>query len=356
MPDSFHFLYPQWLLGLLLLPALLWLLTQGARGANPWRKVVDPALLPALLVGDEQSTGSRWRWGLLTTGWLIAIVALAGPVWEKKPLPVYRNQDALVVVLDLSRSMNTPDLRPSRLTRARFKLRDLLKTREEGQTALVVFAGDAFAVTPLTTDTETIVSQLGPLRPEIMPVQGSRVDLGLEEAEKLLQQAGARRGRVLLMTDGYSDPAALDVAKRLRASGHALAVLGVGTPQGAPLPNGRGGFVRDANDKVVVPKLDEPALTRLAEAGGGRYLRIRADDSDLRALLPPREAGLGDARAKTDQRADQWREYAPWLLLPLAVLAALGFRRGWLLGVALLSFNLSMPRPAMAEPAVACSD
>lgn len=351
MPDlhALHFLHPAWLLALPLLALLWWFVRQGAEQANPWRRVVDPDLLPVLLANGEASGNARARQWLLATGWLIAVIALAGPVWEKKPLPVFRAPDALVVVLDLSRSMNTPDLRPSRLVRARFKVRDLLRRRKEGQTGLVVFAGDAFAVTPLTTDTATIVAQLSPLAPELMPVQGSRVDLGLEEAEKLLQQAGAGKGRVLLVTDGFSDAAAIDVAGRLRDRGYRLSVLGVGTPQGAPLPDGRGGFVRDARGAMVTPGLDEAALRRLAGAGGGSYLRIRADDSDLGQLLPERDAALDAKAIATGQKADRWREYAPWLLLPLALIGSLTFRRGWLLGMVLLSFTITPPRSAWAD-------
>lgn len=355
MPElqAFHFLYPAWLLALPVLAVLWWLRRSGGGQGNPWRRVVDPELLQALVQDGMQSGSRRLRHGLLAAGWVIAVIALAGPVWQKRPLPVFQLPDALVVVLDLSRSMNTPDLSPSRLVRARFKVLDLLHRRREGQTGLVVFAGDAFAVTPLTTDTATITAQLAPLNPDLMPVQGGRVERGLDQAQQLLGQAGAGSGRVLLITDGCSDRSALDAAKRLAARGYRLSVLGVGTLQGAPLPDGQGGFVHDRQGRIVTPGLDEAALKRLAAAGNGLYSRIRTDDSDLRLLLPRPAAGPDRKAIVTDQRADRWLEYAPWLLLPLALIAALAFRRGWLLSVALLSVMVMPPRMAWAAASAA---
>jgi Ca-activated chloride channel family protein len=91
---------------------------------------------------------------------ILAITALAGPTWQRVPTPVFRNASALVIALDLSRSMDASDIKPSRLERARYKIADLLKKRKDGQTALLVYAGSAFTVTPLTNDTETINNQL----------------------------------------------------------------------------------------------------------------------------------------------------------------------------------------------------
>jgi Ca-activated chloride channel family protein len=119
-------------------------------------------------------------------------------VWEKLPQPVFQTDQATVVVMDLSLSMNSSDLKPSRMERARFKVSDILAKQQEGVIGLVVFAGDAFVVSPLTRDGETISAMLPALKPDIMPVQGSRADLGLLKAAELLKQAGRMRGEVLL--------------------------------------------------------------------------------------------------------------------------------------------------------------
>jgi len=131
MFDEFHFLSPAWLWVLPVLPLLLWGLRRHQGAANPWQGVVDAKLLPYLLV-EGQAERSRLPLILLGLGWLLGVLALANPTWERLPVPVYRGQQAVVVVLDLSQSMQTPDLAPSRLERARYKISDLLDRNADG--------------------------------------------------------------------------------------------------------------------------------------------------------------------------------------------------------------------------------
>ena len=159
MPEQFHFIQPGWLLALLPLALLLWRVSQHSSATNPWRKIVDTRLLP-LLTQDQGMGNNHFPLWLLASGWLLAVLALADPTWEQQPLPLIQTSASRVIVLDLSRSMLAEDLQPSRLVRARFKVEDILSQDEEGQTGLVVFAGDAFSVTPLTRDTDTIRAQL----------------------------------------------------------------------------------------------------------------------------------------------------------------------------------------------------
>jgi Ca-activated chloride channel family protein len=294
---------------------------------------------------------SRLPLWLLAGGWLLAVIALADPVWEKQPQPVFRTEAARVVVLDLSRSMDSSDLKPSRLERARYKVEDVLRRSEEGQVGLVVFAGDAFVVAPLTQDARTITELLKALEPGLMPVQGSRVDLGLRKAGELLKQAGAGRGEILLVTDGYEGDKAVDAARQLRRQGYTVSVLGVGTTQGAPLSNGAGGFVHDEKGAIVVPRLGVASLRALASAGGGRYATITGNGADLNALLTPLVPQLNAKVKQTGLETDAWRSRGPWLIVLLLPLAALAFRRGWLLGLILLvvATTTTLPQPAMAS-------
>jgi len=349
MPESFHFLQPLWFLALIPLALWLWLAQRQGDTDSSWRRVCDRHLLPYVVNSPVRHAGSLGLW-LLAAGWLLAVTALADPVWQKRPQPVYRNQQALVVVLDLSRSMSSGDLNPSRLERARYKVADILKQRGEGQTALVAFAGDAFAVSPLTSDTNTIRALLEPLQPGLMPVQGSRVDLGLEKAAELFTQAGVRHGDILLITDGFEDARALDVARRLSKAGYRISVLGAGTSEGAPVPDGQGGYVRDAAGSVVMAALKPARLQQLAAAGGGNYSTMTANADDLKTLLPRPAATLETQLAQTDLKTDTWRSEGPWLVLALLPLAAVAFRRGWLLSLPLLVMTVlySAPQPAMA--------
>ena len=267
MPEPFHFQQPLWFLALIPMALLLWWLPRTGRTGSAWQRACESHLLPYLLNKPGAAFSQLPVW-LFAAGCLLAVIALADPVWQKQPQPVYRNQDAVVLVLDLSRSMLSTDLPPSRLERARFKAAELLKQRQEGQTGLVVFAGDAFTVSPLTSDARTIQSLLKTLHPDLMPVQGSRADLGIRKAGAILGQAGLPRGNIVLIGDGYSDPRAREVASDLRRQGYRLSVLGVGSDQPAPIPDPQGGFVRDARGKIVMPTLEVAQLQSLASAGG----------------------------------------------------------------------------------------
>lgn len=349
MPEHFHFLQPAWFWALLPLALLVWRVRHPASSDSVWRRVVDARLLPHLLVRPGSHSSNLPVW-LLAAGWLLAVIALADPVWEKQPQPVYRSQAARVVVLDLSNSMRTPDLKPSRLVRARYKVADILRRSDEGQTGLVVFAGDAFTVSPLTSDSDTIQSLLEPLEPALMPTQGSRADLGLLKAGELMRQAGIRRGDILLIADGYSDKRAIDTARELKKRGYRVSVLGVGTAKGAPLPDGQRGYVRDASDNIVMPKLDTKAMQKLAAAGGGRYAAISGSETDIDDLLSTSGVQPGSKIEASDQQTDIWQSRGPWLVLLMLPLAALVFRRGWLLGiVVMLAGTVGAPQPAMAS-------
>jgi Ca-activated chloride channel family protein len=344
--QQFHFLRPAWFALLLPLTLLLWYLTRRDAVSRGWEAVCDAALLPHVLVRPSPAAERRSLWPLAVAG-VIATVALAGPAWKRLPQPVFSTTHALVIALDLSRSMGATDLAPNRIERARFKIADLLAQRREGQAALLVYAGDAFTVAPLTDDAATVLAQLPALTPEIMPVPGSRADLALALARDLMRQAGFGRGDVLLVTDEVEGGDAAAEAAALRAEGFRVSVLGVGTPEGAPVPLRDGSFLEDARGEIVVPALDEGALRKLAAAGGGAYRRLALDDADVAAfaaLLAQRPAG--DETRATTLAADVWRDEGPWLVLALLPLAALGFRRGLVLAVALLL--APMPPPAQA--------
>lgn len=279
---------------------------------------------------------------LMLIGWLLATVALAGPVWHKLPEPVHQRQNALVVIMDLTRSMYAVDMQPNRLIRERRKLTDLLNERKEGTTALVVFAGDAHVVTPLTDDPNNIKVMIPALRPEIMPVPGSRLTPALKLAYQLFRNGGADDGRILVMTDQIRDMASAMALAHAHRNQYPVSVIAVGTAQGAPISAARltpnGGYLRDRNGNLIIPKVNFGALQRFAQAAGGRFSRITLNDSDLRYVLPDTPLP-GRAKYKTLQRDfDVWREEGPWLLLLLLPIAAFAFRRGWLWSLVPLLF------------------
>jgi Ca-activated chloride channel family protein len=344
--DDFHFLRPLWLLALPLGPLLAWSLWRRLHEGVQWREVCDPHLLPHLLVAPSAAR-RKWPYWILVVATTLALLALAGPAWERLEQPVYRTLNARAVVLDLSRSMDATDYQPSRLMRARFKVVDILRRSRDRPVGLAVFAADGFIITPLTQDANTLISLLPAVDTDIMPAQGSRADLGLQAAARMLERGDARRGEVILITDGVKGQRAESRAAKLRTAGFRVSVLAAGTPEGAPIPVQGGGFFKQLDGGIVVAMTDYDALRAIARAGGGRFASLSNDDSDIDYLLPdevPQPLRL-DMQA-VERTSEVWRDRGPWLLLLLLPLAALAFRRGWL---ALIPLTIAvMPAPARA--------
>jgi Ca-activated chloride channel family protein len=344
MPADFHWIRPEWLLAIPAVVAIAVLLARRQLGAGQWRGVVDPELMPHVL-SRTPGRGTDWRWWLLGLAGVIASAALAGPSWQRVDQPVFRAEQALVIALDLSRSMNAQDIEPSRLARARLKILGMLERRESGQTALLVYTSNAFTVTPLTDDNDTIAALVNSLTTDIMPSRGSYPEVGIRKGQALLEQAGVGYGEVLLIADGGASPAAEEAASELREAGFTLSVLGVGTREGAPIPRMSGGFVTDNRGRIAVARLEERGLQELASAGGGRFAVLSPDDGDIEYLLSG-EVRAAATASDDSMASDQWREEGPWLVLLLLPLAALAFRRGWVL--VLLVFIAPLPQSAHA--------
>ena len=345
---NLFFLRPEWFLALLPLALLAVWAWRRRAGSGLWTRLVDPALMPHLVGVAGERSGRVWWWLGLIVGLLI-VIALAGPAWRTLPQPVFKQQSALVVALDLSQSMNAADVRPSRLARARLKLIDLLKLRIEGQTALIVYAADAFTVSPLTDDSATIQSLVSSLDSQLMPAQGSRADLALKRAIDLLRNAGQPRGDVLLITDDLR-AAEQQALRAIERGNYRLSILSLGSAEGAPIPAPNGGFVKDGDGSIVIARSDHAALGLLADDLGGVHLEARIDDSDIQQLQSLFASQAISARHRQAEiKTDRWVEEGPWLLLIVLPLAALAFRRGVLLSVLLVLFLYPAAEPVYAQ-------
>ncbi|MFK7861120.1 MAG: VWA domain-containing protein [Granulosicoccus sp.] len=327
MESGLQWLRPYWLMGFVpLLFLLVYWLRRGA-GKSAWERVVDPQLQPYVIDGISSQTDRSAYY--LFAGWALALLLLAGPVWEQREVPVFQAQQAELVLFDLSRSMLSDDIAPDRLTRARFKLSDLLSQSEGRQTGLIGFAERPYVISPLTEDTGTIEAFVPSLSPDIMPVQGSRLDLAIDRAVELLEQAGVSQGHILYIGDQVIGERDLDAASRARALGHRLSVLAVGTSAGKPLRDEQGQFIQSANGGIVVPQVNMALMNNLAVSGAGRAVRLTTDQADLVQLASVREAISVEAGDPLEaSRKTYWIEYSPWLVWPLMFGALWLFRRG----------------------------
>jgi Ca-activated chloride channel family protein len=348
--SDFHFIRPLWLLGII--PALLCLLmiNKLAHQAGNWSKVISHELLPFLMQSDAQADNRLTRSFMMGTAgcWLLFCLALAGPSWNQLPQPVHKEDAALVLMLDLSPSMLAEDVTPSRLIKARYKMIDILKSRQQGFTGLVVYGGEAFTVSPLTEDGNTIINLVPTLHPALLPVYGSNTEDGIDSAIDLIKNAGHQQADILLITDGVSRAAFRDISSQLNSRNIRLHILGIGTSEGAPIPMGNGGFVKDKNGSILLPKLDSSALRQLADLGGGKFVSMTADDSDINHLLQAIASDFPETTAVSDQTFDIWEDYGYWLILLLLPLLLASFRKG-VVFVIILAPNLLNSPPTEAS-------
>ena len=343
---EFHFLRPWWFLGLIPALLVLSLYQWRRRSAGNWEQIINPALLPFLMQGEGKTTGkSGWLLTALGLTWALCCISLAGPTWQQLPQPVLKQDSAAILVFDLSPSMLAEDIPPSRLVRARFKLIDMLNSRREGFTALVVYGGEAHTVSPLTEDNNTIISLVPILHPSLLPEYGSNTEDAVAMAIDLATNGGYEQADIILISDGVSSAAFGTIQSMIAQAGkYRLSILGVGTAEGAPIPLGNGGFVKDRSGSILIPKLDSASLQRLASSNGGIYREISADDSDIEDLLKITEQIFGDTSREVDRSFDLWDDQGFWLVILLIPGLLLSFRKG---SVALI---LIAPLLSLSEP------
>jgi Ca-activated chloride channel family protein len=343
--SQFHFLRPLALLGLIPALLLVALAQWRKRSAGNWESVINPELLPFLMQGDDVKKQSGIYWVLVA--WIIACLSLAGPTWQQLPQPVHKKDAALILIMDLSPSMLAEDIKPSRLARARYKLIDILKTRGEGFSALVVYGGEAYTLSPLTEDSNTIMSLVPTLQPALLPVYGSNTEEAVETALELAVNGGYQQADLLLITDGVASQAFGTIQSMIKRAGKfRLSILGVGTAQGAPIPTSSGGFVKDNNGAILIPKLSPASLQMLARNSGGSYRTLSADDSDISALLDATEELFPDATKELERDFDLWDDQGFWLVFLLLPIVLLSFRKGNIAVVLLAPMLFSDPASA----------
>jgi Ca-activated chloride channel family protein len=300
MITDFHFLRPWFFLALIPLGLLVWAMLRRQDAAQPWRGIVAPHLLPHLLSGEE----NKARFGplhLLAVGWLVAIVAMAGPTWRHEPAPFAEETAALAVVVKVSPSMITEDVQPSRLARSTEKIHDLLKQRGGAKTSLVAYAGTAHVVMPATTDAGIIDSFAQSLDPKIMPADGDAAAAALKLAEQTLADSGG--GSILWISDG------------------------IAPEQGTALSAWRQGSRTEVRlFPPLLPGSEREAVENAARVVRADVVELTADDADVVKLA----SAAKFASVTGGEAGGRWAESGYWLTPLLAALLLPFFRKGWM--------------------------
>ncbi len=321
--DLFHLLRPAWLAALPVLGLTWWLVRRRSANPDQSSSFLAPHLRDALTVNRNATKIYRPIDGAVVALAVLAIAA-AGPSWNKQPSPWFAETAPLVIAIEVSDSMRSNDVQPTRLDRARFKVLDLIAARTGSRTALIAYAGTAHVVVPPSTDTEVLKPFLESLDPGIMPAPGTDLRTVLPLARKLLGEQSAT-GTLLFVNDGFdTGDAAVLAGLRSQPDTPSIAALVIGTneggvalmPDGAPVLAEDGGRLDTSVDTSVLRKISEANVS---------VVRATVGDNDIRQLLRVIESNLQQA----DDPDARWRDQGWWLLWPAALLVLLWFRRGW---------------------------
>jgi len=337
--QPFQFLQPAWLLALPALWALLWLFARYDRRQSMWSRLCDTSLLERMRATGA-SPGRSWLLCALTAVMTLAVLAASGPSWRNESYPILESSSARVIALELSRAMLVEDVKPNRFAQARAAVREIIGGNFDGETALLVYSGAAFVVSPLSRDAATLDDFVDSLEPGMMPVEGSRIDLAIEQARDLLLASPSSNGQILLVASGVGEPErALQAAAAARAHGERVSILAIGTTAGGPIIEADGKLARNTGGGYRLAKTNLADLRQIAAAGGGAMISLtHASPGD--ALLEARiRAGLLVAAeqggADRNRPAANGGYWLVWLALPFALLL---FRKNliWVLLVAIL--------------------
>ena len=345
-----NFNHATWLLaGGLTCIALIWAWRQyDARQRAALERFIAPRLRLQLTQSVSRLARQTQR-TLFGAALLLLFVALAGPLvgfrWEQ----IRHRGNEVVFVIDTSRSMLTPDVKPNRLVRAKLAIDDLVRQMDGDAVGIVAFAGSAFLVCPMTLDYGAFHESLAAIDTRTLPHGGTNISSGIREAALALRRRPGSDKIVILVTDGeeLEGSALADAQAANREFGLKVFTLGVGTAAGdlIPIPVEQGGgFVKDENGAVVKSRLDEAALKAIAAAGGGRYAALGAQGEGLEDIT---QAILG-AATKHDLAYRQQRVYIERYQWPLAASLLL-------LTISLMMGNRRWGRAKAAAPSLAAA-
>lgn len=351
--QNFNFAAPGWLWGLALIP-VLWMLYglffRGAQGTSDLRRFADAHLLPHLVLEQdrtEERKGIIRPLGFWSFIWLCGIVAMAGPRWDYADVKTFAPARDLVILLDLSPSMQAEDLRPSRVVRGRQEIEDISRMATAMNIGLVAFDSVPHLITPLTDEREPLIHLLPSLSPELAYRPGDNLAPALDMAGDMLSSEKGNNKHILIVSAGSFDDSAGDIyraERKLTAAGVHIHVMGIGTPQGAPVPSNDNGFVQK-DGKTEMFRLEEARLRRIAADGNGIYVTASYMDDDTKAILARLDGtAVGGAQNSTTRF---WEERFYLFLIPGALLLLPWFRRNAAFPLA-VALWLSLPASAQA--------
>ncbi|MEZ9184223.1 VWA domain-containing protein, partial [Vibrio splendidus] len=342
--SNFTFIYPYWFLALAVLPAIWWLSKRQSKQGLLASHI-------ARYLAPESSKPSKNRSTYFGIWWMVGVIALAGPSFEKNEQPSFEKTQARVVIMDMSMSMYATDIKPNRLTQARYKALDLLSLWKEGLTGMVAYAGYAYTISPLTSDINTIKNLVPNLSPDIMPFQGGNAASAVKLAIEMMTRAHIYQGDLVLIADDIDGQEKKDIDSLLSGSNWTLSVLAVGTESGAPISLPSGSMLKTDSGQTVVAKTNLDNMRDLTRRSGGTFTEVQFNNSDVEHIASYLDRVATTSEVTKTNNSLNTRVNNGFWLLPFLLLPALGlFRKGviWCGLAVLVSF--SQPNTAFANP------
>jgi Ca-activated chloride channel family protein len=281
----------------------------------------DPELI-AQLMPDASKSRPIVKFTLLIVALALLIVAAARPQYGQQEKTVKRQGIEVMVALDISNSMLAEDVAPNRLDRAKQMLSKMIDNMTDDKVGLVVFAGEAFTQLPITCDYVSAKMFLNTISPKLIPTQGTAIGAALQTAIRSFGSQESDAGRaIILITDGENhEDDATAVAKQAQELGIQVFVIGIGKPEGSPIPvPGTNDYIKDRSGQVVVSRLNEEMCQEIAQAGKGAYVRCDNTNTAMRALQQELDR-IATTDLETTVYADYNEQYQSFLLIALLLL------------------------------------
>ena len=302
----FKFAHPEYLFLLILVPALIgvFIYTTLKKRRN-LKQFGNPDLL-AQLMPNVSVVRPQVKFYLQLTAIILLIIVLAQPQFGTKTENVKRQGIEVMIALDVSNSMMAQDIQPSRLEKAKQVLSKLVDEMNNDKIGLIVFAGDAYTQLPITVDYVSAKMFFSTITPNLVPRQGTAIGSAIDLAIKSFGTKGKAGRAIIVITDGENhEDDAIGAAKLAAENDIVVHVIGMGNPDGAPIPvPGTMSFWKDKDGNVVVSKLNEKMCKDIANAGKGVY--VRSDNSNAAFKVVNKEL---DKLAKTDIKTSVFSDY-----------------------------------------------
>ena len=281
----------------------------------------DPELM-AQLMPDASKSRPIVKFALLMGALSLLIIAAAHPQYGQQEKTVKRQGIEVMVALDISNSMLAEDVAPNRLDRAKQMLSKMIDNMVDDKVGLVVFAGEAFTQLPITCDYVSAKMFLNTISPKLIPTQGTAIGAALQTAIRSFGSQESDAGRaIILITDGENhEDDAIAAAKQAHELGIQVFVIGIGKPEGSPIPvPGTNDYIKDRSGQVVVSRLNEEMCQEIAQAGKGAYVRCDNTNTAMRALQQELDR-IATTDLETTIYADYNEQYQSFVLIALLIL------------------------------------